>query len=528
MKTTLFPYQQEAVNSYLATYQELDFLNASFPFPIGSGKSITALCVAEKLYGSGTIDAVIIVSPKTVCASWENQIARHTQWPSKPFRWRGEKVNTKKYISALGEALVGHFPVFIANIEAFQTVNKVLFDTVTNFIKRNKVFVILDEGSTIKNSSAKRTKNLTEIMAPAVGRIFLAGVLFSNTILDVYSQYEFLKKRFWREGTPYFFRKKYCVEIQRTIADNKKIDVIASLKDVREMRAKASIAIKRADQTQRMIPYWAQNMMSEADDLERRLNYAKELEKEVFDQIAYCTYWANIEDKLLPPVHADMVVEMSDKEERIYTDFKNDLLTILDTQEVISVTTRAALFQKARQITGGFIDEMHPIDDSIPSKLQAIIDEVSTTQDNAIIVSNYRGIIKKATEELDKIAPTASLFGDTKQEDRDRYVDEFSKGDLRFLVINPLVAARGINDLQNNCRLMYFIDIHVNPEMMDQVRGRIRRTGQTGICVYKYLISTTQSGKDTIDRRCMDIVNDKQDAIESFHSLSRKELKEFF
>lgn len=529
MKTQLFPYQLEAMQRALASFERSsEAVIASYPFKIGTGKSITALATAEALKLSGRIDAILIVCPKTVCASWERQITMHTDWPSKPFRWRGEKAKTAKYKSTMQSALVDPFPIFIVNIEALQTKNTLLFNTVTDYLERNKVLVILDEAATIKNHKAQRTKNVTELMRNARGRIILAGVLFSNTILDIYSPYEFLKERFWKEQSPWFFQKKYCVMIQRRVMDNKTIEVIAGPKDVREMLAKVEQAEAVAKRMNKPVPYWAQQMRFDAEDLQRKLDRARELEKEVFAQIDYCTHWANVEDKLLPPVHAEMIVEMSDEEERVYTDFKNDLMTVLDTEEVLSVTTKAALFMKARQITGGFIDEDHPIEDAMPSKLQAVIDELSTTDDTAVITSNYRGLIKRATAELSKLGDARALFGDTSQEDRDAAVAGFAKGEIRYLVINPMVGARGIDALQTGCKLMYHLDVHPNPEVMEQMEGRIRRTGQTGICVFKTVIAVTGSGKDTVDRRCVDMIADKQDAIVSFHSLSKKDLKDFF
>jgi SNF2 family DNA or RNA helicase len=536
----LYDYQQKAHDRAIQSFSfDGNFLGQSimtgdkivhgaYPFPIGSGKSITALTTADTIHEKSATDALLIVCPKSVMATWTRQIAIHCDWPSAPFRWRGDKANTKKYISAMHSALVDPFPVFIVNIEAFQTVNKILWQTVTDFLNRNKVFVILDEAATIKTAKAKRTQNVTELMRPAAFRFILAGHLFSNSILEIYSPFEFLKPRFWKEQSPYFFEKKYTVHIQRRIMDGKTIEVIASQKDVREMMAKVEAQEKLAREKGKEVAYWVKQMRFDAEDLSRKLDYVKSLQQEVFDQIDHCCHWLHIEDRQLPPVHSEMIVEMSDREETVYSDFKNDLLTILETQEVLSVTTKGALFQKCRQIVGGFIDELHPIEDAIPSKLQAILDEVSLNEDSAIIVSNFRGIIKRATIELGKLAPTGALFGDTSQEERDRIVDEFSKGNIRFIVMNPAVAARGIDSLQSNCQLMYWIDLHVNPEIIEQTEGRIRRNGQTGICVFKYLLSVTQSGKDTIDRRCLNIVNDKQDALEAFHGLSKKDLKDFF
>ncbi len=58
--------------------------------------------------------------------------------------------------------------------------------------------------------------------------------------------------------------------------------------------------------------------------------------------------------------------------------------------------------------------------------------------------------------------------------------------------------------------------------------GRIRREGQKETCIYRYYVAVFQNGKDTVDRHCLDLLDDKVEVMSRFHNLSKKELANFF
>ena len=532
MKHKLRDYQQDAHDKALPIFlgtSGTPYVDLScFPFPMGLGKTITALTLTETLSIAGKVNALMIITPKsTIKSAWIDQIEAHGDFPTLPFRWDGGKAGTKKYQRDLALALDKPFPIFITNIESFQVPNTVQLEAIESFMKSHKVMVILDEATFIKNPKAKRTVNVTNACRGAAGHVILAGLLVSESIVDVWSQYEFMHKWFWKERTSFLFEKKYQVKTQRRVQEGKMIEVRASMKDVLELRAKASKARDVAELQCRPVGNWVSQVEWEADDLERKLEYAKTLEKDVYAQMAPYTHWINKEVILPDLIEMDLAVELTAKETKVYNEMKEDLLTILDTEEVISVTTRGAFFQKSRQITGGFIDRDHPIDEDISSKLRVIVDDLASFEGPAIIVSNYVGAILTITEELNLISPTVAFWSGTSQEDRDKALEDFKKGNIRFIVLNPAVAAYGIDGLQVVCDLMYMYDSPMSSIVMKQTIKRLHRSGQNKPVIIKHLMAKHADGTDTVDQRCRQLLDDKFTMIERFHKLSKAELRNF-
>ena len=532
MKHKLRDYQQYAHDKALLLFlgnNKTPYVDLScFPFPMGLGKTITALTLAESLYSAGKVNALMIISPKSIGGTWIEQVNNHGDFPTSPFRWNGSKAGTQKYQRELNIALDKPFPIYITNIESFQVPNKVQIEAIASLIKSHRVLVVLDESTFIKNGKAKRTINATDACRNAAGHVILAGLLVSESIVDVWAQYEFMHKWFWRERTAFLFEKRYQVKTQRRVQEGKLIEVRASMKDVYELREKTKKARDIAELQGRQVSQWVLQTEWEADDLERRLEYAKTLEKDVYAQMAPYTHWIDASIQLPELIEIDMIVEMSAKEDKVYQEMKDDLLTILDTEEVISVTTKGAFFQKSRQITGGYLDREHPIDEDISSKLRALVDDLATFEGPAVIVSNYVGAILAITEELNLIAPTVPFWSGTTQADRDIALEEFKKGNVRFIVLNPMVGAYGIDGFQVACNTMYMYDSPLSATAMKQTIARIRRSGQNKPVIIKHLMAKHQDGSDTVDQRCRMLLDDKFTMIERFHKLSKKEIKDFF
>ena len=76
--------------------------------------------------------------------------------------------------------------------------------------------VIVDEATTIKNRTAKRTKALTKICKPIAFKRILTGSPVTKSPLDLFSQCNFLNPELLGYTSFYAFRARYCV--MKTIA----------------------------------------------------------------------------------------------------------------------------------------------------------------------------------------------------------------------------------------------------------------------------------------------------------------------
>ena len=77
--------------------------------------------------------------------------------------------------------------IFLINVEALST--KRGFNACVEYLKKNKLnFVTLDESTTIKNRSAKRTKNILGLSKLSHIKRILTGSPITKSPLDLYTQ----------------------------------------------------------------------------------------------------------------------------------------------------------------------------------------------------------------------------------------------------------------------------------------------------------------------------------------------------
>ena len=89
---------------------------------------------------------------------------------------------------------------------------KEVLNACADYLKKNKLnFVTLDESTTIKNRSAKRTKNILGLGNLSHIKRILTGSPITKSPLDLYTQCQFLKSRIIRFFSSYLaFRNRYA------------------------------------------------------------------------------------------------------------------------------------------------------------------------------------------------------------------------------------------------------------------------------------------------------------------------------
>lgn len=517
MKTKPYPYQEEAVQQIVGTMRSTGTYYGGLLYKPGRGKTLTSMTAVERCAAEGLTNMLVIVAPKSVLATWEAQLERHGDFPEPPMRWDSIKASTQKWKDAFEAFFNGSFPIFLVNVEAFQSDNKILEKLMYRFERERKCFIIVDESSKIKGHKAYRTKNLTSLTRKTVGRMILTGTPVPNSIVDIYSQFEFLQTGFWREKSFWVFEKTYTVKIKQRVADGKEIERTASMADVLEMRQKIEKA-KGYNMTPKNEAF-IQRLTIEADDLERQLKYVQSLEKNVFSQISPFVHYAERPEGLPDNVDMEIIVELSPEEKRVYKEFKNELMSVASDGELLSVKNRAGLLAKFRQITGGSIDREHGVEESLPSKIKALIDDIEDHNEPAVILSSYVRNIKEIAKALEPYGGTVMHYGDVPIHERDANLKRAMAGEVRFIVANPATFGMGVDGVQHRFSMMYNYESVLFPDQWDQSRARIDREGQKSVCVYKHLIA-----KGTIDERCYTLIRQKQDLQRRFESMSKEEL----
>ena len=128
---------------------------------MGTGKTKVLIDNAAMLYDKGKIDGVLIVAPKGVVKTWYEQelpihLPNHIKnmtilWQSNITKGQREKLNSLFKSDH-------DLHILIMNVEAFSTEKGK--DFATKFLNSHRTLMVIDESTTIKNPTAKRTKNI--------------------------------------------------------------------------------------------------------------------------------------------------------------------------------------------------------------------------------------------------------------------------------------------------------------------------------------------------------------------------------
>ena len=162
---------------------------------MGTGKSKVLVDNIAMLYDQGAIRAALVVAPKGVYKNWDQiefptHMAEHVEYSK--VLW--EPIASKKKQAELDTLFDGkdELKILIMNVEAFSTSKGLDFADRFLSIFGKRALIGIDESTTIKNPTAKRTKNILSIGNLAKYRRILTGSPVTKSPLDLYSQCEFL------------------------------------------------------------------------------------------------------------------------------------------------------------------------------------------------------------------------------------------------------------------------------------------------------------------------------------------------
>lgn len=476
MKTvTLFRHQERGKEDGLSILIAKRGLGIFFD--AGLGKSLTALSIFDWVYQDGCVTHLVIVCPKTIYGTWQSQIAEHSEYEP-AFEYYGEKVSGKKYKNELLNWGKSH-NVLLVNYEAFRSPKGELVDALSRWSGTS--LVVADESTKIKNPSSQQSKGMRKLFGKYWGRVIMTGTEITKSPLDLFNQFEFLKVGIWGERNFYTFRQRYAIMEPLYLPGGN--------------MTKKVVGFQRINHLQKIVEPWIVRAKKE-DCLD-----------------------------LPPKIFQNIPVELDAKEWKAYQDLKKRLITILESGEVISVEQKVALFMRFRTITGGWADTHNPIHESgVPSKLSVLIDHVEDDDSQAIIWASFTHEITMIEKELKSYGNCVTYYGGVSQEDRQSHFDDFVRGNARFFIASPMVAALGLN-LQH-CPLQYYYSLPTRGDDYLQSLDRSHRIGTTQPVVYRFLLGR-HGGTDCIDWRVKALLDQSADLLHAFQTREVKELLSF-
>ena len=150
--------------------------NFAYFMEMGTGKTKVLIDNLAMLYDKGKVDGALIIAPKGVVKTWYEQelpthLADHIENVTVLWQPNITKTQEEKLNSLFETETTLH--ILIMNVEALSTDKGVKF--ASKFLASHKTITAIDESTTIKNPSAKRTKNIIELGKNAKYRRIMTG-----------------------------------------------------------------------------------------------------------------------------------------------------------------------------------------------------------------------------------------------------------------------------------------------------------------------------------------------------------------
>jgi len=445
---------------------------------MGTGKSKVLIDNVSMLYDAGKINGVLIVAPKGVYKNWaDSEISTHmvdhidkkvVVWQSLINEKQQKKLNT---LFETGEDL----HILIMNVEALST--KKGIDFAKRFLSCHKALTAIDESTTIKNPSAKRTKNILTLSDLSKYRRILTGSPVTKSPLDLYTQCKFLDPWLLGEQSYYSFRVRYAM--MRTANFNgRSVQIVVGYRNLPELSEKIK-------------PFSYRCLKDDCLDLPDK------------------TYMKRI-------------IQLTDEQDKIYKQMKQQALATLNGK---MLTTKNVVTQLMRlqQITSGHFTsddgEIQIVKNNRIKELTNILDEISG---KVVIWAHWRYDIKTIVEHLKKEYGDNSVvtyYGNTSDEDRQKAIREIQNPDskVRFIVGTPQTAGFGIT-LTGASTMIYYSNGY-DLEKRQQSEARIDRIGQTKNMTYIDIIC-----EKTVDERIVKALRRK---VNIATEIMGEELKEW-
>ena len=432
---------------------------------MGTGKSKVLIDNIAMLYDAGKINGVLIIAPKGVYKNWyDGEIPTHLPDHVEHTSVLWQSMINKKQQTELDKLFVPgeDLHILIMNVEAFSTKKGVEF--AAKFLRCHRTMMAIDESTTIKTPTAKRTKNIIKLAAHARYRRIMTGSPVTKNPLDLFTQCEFLSTWLLNFQSYYSFRNRYAQMVRRTFS-GRSINLVVGYKNIDELTVKLKGFSYRV---------------------------AKE---ECLD--------------LPPKVYTKRVVELTDEQKDMYNTMKRAAIA---QHEGKLMTTESALttLMRLHQITCGTFkaddDTITPIKNN---RVQALHDCLEEVDGKVIIWATYREDIRKIVESLKKAygeASTVEYHGGVDATLRQENIALFQEknGPARYFVGNAQTGGYGITLTAANTVIYYSNSYDLEKRL--QSEDRAHRIGQTGSVTYVDLVA-----EKTIDEKIIKALKEKVD-----------------
>jgi SNF2 family DNA or RNA helicase len=410
---------------------------------MGTGKSKVLVDNIAMLYDKGKINAALIIAPKGVYRNWfsgeiPNHLASHIDHKTVLWTATTSKTKDKEYQQLFKTDFDLH--ILVMNVEAFSTKKGLEF--ATKFLNCHKTIMAIDESTTIKTPTAKRTKAILALGKLVKYRRILTGSPVTKSPLDLYTQCNFLHEELLGFNSYYTFRNRYATMIDRNFG-GRRVQIVGGYKRLDEL----------------------------ANSL-KKFSY-RVLKEDCLD--------------LPPKVYIQREVELSDEQRQIYSTMKSAALAQLKGKMATAPHVLTQLM-RLHQISCGHLknddDTITEIKNNRMSELLDVLDEV---EGKVIIWANYVYDIKQIVKAISKKFGEDSIvqyYGAIDAETRQKNIERFQnpESDARFFIGNPQTGGYGITLTAANNVIYYSNGYDLEKRL--QSEDRAHRIGQKKSVTY--------------------------------------------
>ncbi len=432
---------------------------------MGTGKSKVLVDNIAMLYDRGAVRGALIIAPKGVYKNW-NDIEFPTHMPEHveytKVLW--EPNITKKKQHELDTLFVDDdkLKVLIMNVEAFSTSKGLDFARSFLNIFVGRALIGIDESTTIKNPTAKRTKNILKIADLAKYRRILTGSPVTKSPLDLYSQCEFLDPYHLGHQSYYSFRARYANMIDRNFG-GRRVQIVGSYRRLPELTEKLE-----------------------------KFSY-RVLKEDCLD--------------LPPKVFTKRIIELTDEQKKVYAQMKREAVAELEGKVMSTMNVMTQLMRLHQVTCGHFKADDETITEIKNNRINSLLELLEETEGKVIIWANYRADIKNIVAALKKAygeASTVEYHGGVDPTLRQDNIAQFQQKNspTRYFVGNAQTGGYGITLTAANTVVYYSNSYDLEKRL--QSEDRAHRIGQTGSVTYVDLMA-----ENTIDERIVKALRKK-------------------
>jgi SNF2 family DNA or RNA helicase len=445
----------------------------------GTGKtptSISCICTDAIRINArqNRMHRTLIVCPKNVRLNWIDEFEKFANIPGRATILRGDNIDRiKLLIDALSNPN-GNGDKYTAVIISYEIMSRMLEALKT--IEWD--MMILDESHSIKSTTTKRAKSAHVLRDVAAKRLVLTGSPVGNSILDLYSQLEFINKGASGFTTWKAFKEFYGIYIQdESTGGFEKLVGIQNLPFMKERLARYTYIISK---------------------------------KQALPELP---------DKVYDVLECGMSPEQSDAYESLRDTLMAEIEHELDTSgqpQAVTINNALTKLLRLAQITSGHIglDAVYAEDGTmlIPKrikyfaqnpKLDALVEALKSKGPNSksIVWACWTADIQQITERLEREGIDAvTFYGGTNEAQRAEAVRRFNfDRACRVIICNPAAGGTGVNLLgyppgapegyDTNCDQEYFYSQNWSHLTRAQAEDRAHRIGTrqnlqiTDLCV---------------------------------------------